>query len=163
MIGKIAASVVLAFSAFGLVGSPALADPTPPPPPPSSDELAPPSSDELAPLSPEARASLGPEAQAKLAPSAAAASIPACGARKPDIDPRNGDFIRNGVRIRTGPRVNPPCTVVGLGYRGQGADFYCYAPGQGGTWTYLRDRATGKVGWVKDTFLSGYGSYVRCP
>jgi hypothetical protein len=154
MIGKIAASAVLAVSAFGLVGTPALADPTPPPPPPSSDELAP--------LSPEARASLGSEAQAKLqAPSEAAASVPPCGTREPNIDPRNGDFTGSGVRIRTGPSTS--CTAVGLGYVRQGADYYCYASGEGGTWTYLRDRATGKVGWVKDTFLSGYGSYVRCP
>lgn len=157
MIGKIAVSALLAVSAFGL-GSPALADPTPPPPPPGTEEQAPPGLD-------EDQFPPGPEGQAKLQESGvAAAGVPACGARGRNLDSKNGKFIANGVRIRTGPRTQPSpgCTIVGLGYRNQGVDYYCYAQGQGGTWTYLRHNATGKVGWVKDNFLSGYGSFVPC-
>lgn len=167
MIAKIAASALLAVSAFGLVGSPALAGPTPPPPPP-------PSSDVPAPSSPGGGPSADPGAQAKLqAPSdAAAARIPACGTHEGDHDRKNGRFAGNGVHIRTGPRVtpNPGCTIVGEGNRGQVADYYCWDNGQGGTWTYLRDTATGKVGWVQDSFLSVdpdfpplRGSLVKCP
>lgn len=77
----------------------------------------------------------------------------------PDRDWRTGDF-RAAANIRTGPSTS--CTPVGGGYPGQGADYYCYVWGEGGTWTYLRDISTGKSGWVFDELLTGNGSLVHC-
>jgi hypothetical protein len=37
----------------------------------------------------------------------AAASVPPCGTREPNIDRKDGDFIANGVNIRTGPKNEP--------------------------------------------------------
>ncbi len=44
----------------------------------------------------------------------------------------------------------------------QRADYLCYAPGDGGTWTYVRNVSTGDQGWVRDDMLPHYGSDVVC-
>ena len=44
----------------------------------------------------------------------------------------------------------------------QRADYLCYTPGDGGTWTYLRNTSTGDQGWVRDDLLPGYGSNTTC-
>lgn len=71
-----------------------------------------------------------------------------------NADSTTGSFIASGVNIRTFPHTG--CTSVGQGQNGQRADYHCWAPGDGGTWTYLRNLSTGATGWVRDDFLSGF-------
>ena len=42
------------------------------------------------------------------------------------------------------------------------AQYLCYTPGDGGTWTFLRNASTGEQGWVRDDLLAGDGSQVPC-
>jgi hypothetical protein len=69
-------------------------------------------------------------------------------------------FEVNGVNIRFRPTTNS--RVCGQGQKGHRVDYHCYKEGQGGTWTFVRDVNTRRAGWVKDTLLEGYGSYVHC-
>ncbi len=68
----------------------------------------------------------------------------------------------DGANIRTGSSTG--CTSVGLLLQGQRADYHCYTVNStsGNTWTFLRNVATGKTGWVRDDLLPGNGSYVYC-
>jgi hypothetical protein len=92
----------------------------------------------------------------------ASANAP-CGKTVSDID--HSSYVTataSGANIRTGSSTG--CTSLGLLLQGQRADYYCYTVNStsGYTWTYLRDVATGKVGWVRDDSLPGNGSYVYC-
>jgi hypothetical protein len=87
----------------------------------------------------------------------------ACGsAAPPDLDHSAYVSPLTNVDIHTGSDVN--CTSIGLLTTAQNADFYCYTINysSGHTWTYLRDVATGKKGWVRDDFLPHDGSLVSC-
>ncbi|HEX8306517.1 MAG TPA: hypothetical protein VF612_16705 [Jatrophihabitans sp.] len=46
--------------------------------------------------------------------------------------------------------------------QGQKADYHCFTYAGSYSWTYLRNNATGKLGWVRDDLLPGYGSSVYC-
>lgn len=41
-------------------------------------------------------------------------------------------------------------------------DLHCYAMGDGGTWSHIRDTATGAQGWIKDQYLTRGGSAYHC-
>ena len=68
----------------------------------------------------------------------------------------------DAANIRTGSSTG--CTSVGYLLQGQKADYHCYTYNSttDATWTFLRDVATGKTGWVRDDLLPGYGSTVYC-
>jgi hypothetical protein len=91
----------------------------------------------------------------------------ACG-RAPASDIDHSAYVTANVntQIHTGSDIN--CTAIGLLSAGQRADYYCYTVNQssGYTWTYLRDVATGKKGWVRDDTLplvnGTHGSYAYC-
>lgn len=73
-----------------------------------------------------------------------------------------GSFIASGVNIRTGPGTD--CTSRGQGQAGQSATYHCFVVGHDGhTWTYLTRHGPETTGWVRDTFLSGFGSPFFCP
>ncbi|HVD14448.1 MAG TPA: hypothetical protein VNK73_08345 [Actinomycetota bacterium] len=68
----------------------------------------------------------------------------------------NGDYGGSGIRIRTGPSTSR--TVVGLGYRGQGATIYCITSGTsvGGNpwWLRHRNKTTGVTGYSADYYMT---------
>lgn len=70
--------------------------------------------------------------------------------------------VTSAANIRTGS--DTACTSVGYLLQGQKADYHCYTVvyATGLSWTYLRDVATGKTGWVRDDLLPGNGSHVHC-
>lgn len=70
------------------------------------------------------------------------------------------NFPANTVTMRSGPSNS--CIQTGQGLHDQRADYLCYTPGDGGTWTYLRNASTGDQGWVRDDLLPGYGSAAPC-
>ncbi len=97
----------------------------------------------------------------KNGPGVGASNTIACGLSYPDKD--NGPpvgFPANTVTLRSGPSNS--CIQTGQGLHDQRADYLCYTPGDGGTWTYLRNTSTGDQGWVRDDLLPGYGSDTSC-
>jgi hypothetical protein len=70
------------------------------------------------------------------------------------------NFPSNTVTLRSGPSNS--CIQKGQGLHDQSAQYFCYTPGDGGTWTYLRNTATAEEGWVRDDLLPEYGSNVPC-
>lgn len=92
-----------------------------------------------------------------------ASAYASCGHAAPaDMDHSSYTTANVNVNIRTGSDIN--CTSVGILAAGTRADYYCYTlnPSSGHTWTYLRDVATGKKGWVRDDNLPDDGSFVYC-
>lgn len=76
----------------------------------------------------------------------------------------NGDYAGTGIRIRTGPHTSN--TVVGLGYRGQGATIYCLAYGTSingdNLWLRHRNKTTGVTGYSADYYMSWGGGVNAC-
>jgi uncharacterized protein YraI len=76
----------------------------------------------------------------------------------------DGDYGGDGVRIRTGPYTTR--TVVGLGYRGQGARLFCITRGTtingNPWWEYHRNRTTGVTGYSSDYYMRWSGSLPSC-
>ena len=76
----------------------------------------------------------------------------------------NGDYAGDGVRIRTGPSTSR--TVVGLGYRGQGATLYCITRGTtingNPWWERHRNQTTGVTGYSADYYMRWSGSLPSC-
>jgi hypothetical protein len=70
------------------------------------------------------------------------------------------NFPANPVTLRSGPSNS--CIQTGQGTHDQLAQYVCYSPGDGGTWTFLRNVSTGEQGWVRDAMLGGNGSQVPC-
>lgn len=98
---------------------------------------------------------------AELAP--AADPIRPCGPVPADKDSSAwGRYFKvNGVNIRRSP--NPHSTICAQGQKSHVVDYHCYTVGTDGyTWTYVRDVTTHYAGWVRDTLLVGYGSFVHC-
>jgi hypothetical protein len=85
-----------------------------------------------------------------------------------NADTGSGSFTGSGVNIRRGPHSPPglSCTSDGQGQSGDGADYHCWTFGDTvdgtSTWSWVRNTRTGVQGWVHDSFLSGFGSSVRC-
>lgn len=73
----------------------------------------------------------------------------------------SGDYAGDGVRIRTGPSTSR--TVVGLGYRGQGATIYCFTRGTtvngNPFWVRHRNRTTSVTGYSADYYMDWAGPY----
>jgi uncharacterized protein YraI len=75
-----------------------------------------------------------------------------------------GDYAGDGVRIRTGPSTSR--TVVGLGYRGQGARIYCITRGTSVNgnpfWLRHTNRTTSVTGFSADYYMTWSGSVRTC-
>ncbi len=100
-------------------------------------------------------------AQGKDGPGVGASNIISCGLSYPAKDHHPWvDFPANTVTMRSGPSNG--CIQTGQGLHDQRAQFLCYTPGDGGTWTYLRNTSTGDQGWVRDDQLPYYGSDMPC-
>lgn len=93
-------------------------------------------------------------------PGVGAASTIACGISYPAKD-HSGfhTFPATTVTLRSGPSNS--CIQTGQGMPDQLAQYLCYTPGDGGTWTLLRNVSTAEQGWVRDDLLAGDGSQVR--
>ena len=78
-----------------------------------------------------------------------------------DYDKVTGHTLGNGVNIRVGSGTN--CAPAGQAQASQSLNYYCYTWGlDGHTWTYVKDLATAKQGWIRDDLLSGNGSSEWC-
>jgi hypothetical protein len=76
-------------------------------------------------------------------------------------DPGYAAFNTNYVNIRTGPSTS--CTAVGQGQNGQRVSLHCWKTGADGyAWDHIYNTVTGKSGWVRSSFLTGYGSSYHC-
>jgi hypothetical protein len=94
-------------------------------------------------------------------PGVGASNTIACGLSYPAKDHHPWvNFPANTVTLRSGPSNS--CIQTGQGLHDQRAQYLCYTPGDGGTWTFLRNTATGDQGWVRDDQLPYYGSDVPC-
>lgn len=94
-------------------------------------------------------------------PGGGASTIIACGISYADKDFSGWmTFPATIVTLRSGPSNS--CIQTGQGTPDQLADYLCYVPGDGGTWTFLRNVSTGAQGWVRDDLLPGNGSQVPC-
>jgi hypothetical protein len=93
-------------------------------------------------------------------PGVGASTMVSCGLSYPNKDNHWTNFPANTVTMRSGPSNG--CIQTGQGMHDQSAQYLCYTPGDGGTWTYLRNTSTGDQGWVRDDLLPGYGSNVPC-
>lgn len=93
-------------------------------------------------------------------PGVGASTMVSCGLSYPEKDHRWVDFPANTVTMRSGPSNS--CIQTGQGLHDQRAQYLCYTPGDGGTWTFLRNSSTGDQGWVRDDLLPAYGSNVPC-
>jgi hypothetical protein len=90
-----------------------------------------------------------------------ASTTVACGVSYPAKDFSGvSKFPANTVTLRSGPSNS--CIQIGQGMPDQIAQYLCYAPGDGGTWTFLRNVSTGDQGWVRDDLLAADGSRVPC-
>ena len=100
-------------------------------------------------------------APANSGPGVGSSTMISCGLSYPAKDNRPWvNFPANTVTLRSGPSNS--CIQTGQGLHDQRAQYLCYTPGDGGTWTYLRNTATGDQGWVRDDLLPSYGSTVPC-
>lgn len=93
-------------------------------------------------------------------PGVGSSTMVSCGLSYPSKDGQTFNFPPNTVTMRSGP--SDSCIGTGQGLHDQRAQYLCYTPGDGGTWTFLRNTATGNQGWVRDDLLPGYGSKVPC-
>ena len=94
-------------------------------------------------------------------PGVGTSAMVSCGLSYPAKDNQPWvNFPANTVTMRSGPSNS--CIQTGQGLHDQRAQYLCYTPGDGGTWTYLRNTATGDQGWVRDDLLPKYGSNVPC-
>jgi hypothetical protein len=94
-------------------------------------------------------------------PAAGAPTSVACGISYPAEDSAaSTSFPANTVTLRSGPSNS--CIQTGQGTHDQLAQYLCFTPGDGGTWTFLRNVSTGDQGWVRDALLAGNGSQVPC-
>jgi hypothetical protein len=94
-------------------------------------------------------------------PGVGSSTVIACGVSYPARDFSGWRrFPANTVTLRSGPSNS--CIQTGQGMHDQRAQYLCYAPGDGGTWTFLRNVSTGEQGWVRDDLLSDDGSQVPC-
>jgi hypothetical protein len=90
-------------------------------------------------------------------PASAAAS---CGTTVADKDGGSWNKTANGANERSGSSTG--CTIKGIAYNTQSLDYHCWTSGDGGTWTFVRNDATGVTGWIRDDLLSDNGSSVYC-
>lgn len=90
-----------------------------------------------------------------------ASAIAPCGKTVEDKDSSSWpNATASAVNMRTGASTN--CTSIAYLMQGQRADYHCFTSDGTTTWTYLRNNATGKLGWVRDDMLPNNGSHVYC-
>lgn len=82
----------------------------------------------------------------------------ACGGAPSDEDSSSWPRMPAGTSAneRYGPSTQ--CGIKGWADNQDQLDYHCWAPGENGTWTYLRNNSDGSTGWVKDTLLPGGGA-----
>ncbi|MCM1976631.1 MULTISPECIES: SH3 domain-containing protein [unclassified Streptomyces] len=96
-------------------------------------------------------------ATAVAAPSGATAcSIPGWSVK----DGSTGGTNSNAVNIRSGPSTG--CTALGQAQMSHSLRYDCWVDGENGTWSHIRNYATGYQGWIKDSLLNGWGATSRC-
>lgn len=106
-------------------------------------------------------ASAQPATPSPKEPGVGSSTVVACGVSYPARDFSGWhQFPANTVTLRSGPSNS--CIQTGQGLHDQLAQYLCYTPGEGGTWTFLRNTSTGEQGWVRDDLLAGDGSQVPC-
>lgn len=94
-------------------------------------------------------------------PGVGSSSTIACGISYPARDVSGFHrFPAMTVTLRSGP--SNACLQTGQGLPDQLAQYLCYTPGDGGTWTLLRNVSAGDQGWVRDDLLAGDGSQMPC-
>ncbi|MEO7193398.1 MAG: hypothetical protein ABIZ05_01020 [Pseudonocardiaceae bacterium] len=93
-------------------------------------------------------------------PGVGSSTMISCGLSYPARDNHWVEFPANTSTLRSGPSNS--CIQTGQGLHDQRAQYLCYSPGDGGTWTFLRNTSTGDQGWVRDDLLPYYGSSVPC-
>lgn len=94
-------------------------------------------------------------------PAGAAPALAACNVSYSDKDSSSwGKTSKNGANMRSGPSTS--CAVLGVSYSTQLIDYHCYVSASDGTWTYVRNDATGVKGWIRDDLLTDRGSGVHC-
>ena len=71
-----------------------------------------------------------------------------------------GDYVADGVNIRTGPGTS--YTSIGLGYIGQGACVYFDTQGEGGLWRYHTNATTSKTGYSWRYYVEVTDPYTGC-
>lgn len=113
----------------------------------------------LAVASPASAGNEGPGQQGKY-PGVGSSTMISCGLSYPAKDNHWVEFPANTSTLRSGPSNS--CIQTGQGVHDQRAQYLCYLPGDGGTWTFLRNTSTGDQGWVRDDLLPYYGSSVPC-
>ncbi|MEV6520919.1 hypothetical protein AB0M43_03140 [Longispora sp. NPDC051575] len=65
------------------------------------------------------------------------------------------------ANVRSGPGAH--CDRRGGAEPQDSLHYRCYAAAaDGSTWTYVTDERTWLTGWIRDTYLSGGGSYTHC-
>ncbi len=107
---------------------------------------------------PASATALSPQGQS---PGVGSSTMVSCGLSYPAKDHSPWvNFPPNTVTMRSGPSNS--CIQTGQGLHDQSAQYLCYTPGDGGTWTFLRNTSTGDQGWVRDDLLPSYGSKVPC-
>lgn len=115
----------------------------------------------IATLATAAPASAQAPAPKPVDPGVGASPTIACGISYPAADSAAlSTFPANTVTLRSGP--SNACIQTGQGTHDQLAQYLCYTPGDGGTWTFLRNASTGDQGWVRDALLAGNGSQAPC-
>ncbi|MDT9692507.1 SH3 domain-containing protein [Streptomyces sp. P9(2023)] len=75
-------------------------------------------------------------------------------------DGSTGRTNTNYVNIRSGPTTD--CQSNGQAQMSHSLRYDCFVDGQNGTWSHVRDNATGVSGWIKDSLLERYGAGTRC-
>lgn len=72
------------------------------------------------------------------------------------------DAPRNGAaNQRSGSSTS--CPAPGALQPTDDATYFCWTPGNDGTWTYLENLRTHVRGWVRDDLLDNNGAANRCP
>ncbi len=102
-------------------------------------------------------------APAQAAPQVSTPQNAVCGHRAPrNLDPISSiTGAANAALIRSGSSRS--CARLGQSSSTDRLDFFCFTVGNDGfTWTYLKNRTTGKAGWTRDDLLPRDGSSFFC-
>ena len=88
-------------------------------------------------------------------------NVLACGVSEPDWDKSTWkEKARTAANQRSG--TSTTCAALGVAQTSDVLDYHCFASGENGSWTYLRNTRTNVQGWVKDSLLKDGGSVIRC-
>lgn len=82
----------------------------------------------------------------------------ACGGAPPDEDSSSWPRMPAGTSANERHGPSTQCGIKGWADNRDQLDYHCWASGENGSWTYLRNNSDGSTGWVKDTLLPGGGA-----